>query len=111
MIRGALEQWSAKEDEQLRRKPLVIQELCSDAPRLIHEMLMALNEDPAVALTVHITLAELTKRYEALDVNAAEIISLRLYSGASTKPGAGRAGVGAPMGVLAGRGGCTDRLT
>ena len=71
------------EDERLRRKAVSAEELHAQAPRLIHAMLVRLGEERGTPL--ELTEEAVGAMYRSTGVNLAEVIALRLYTGAPVR--------------------------
>ena len=77
-IPGAFDE-AGKEDTQHRRTALLMESLVDGAPQRIHTMLQNLAEDRGMPFDL--TLRDIENEYKKLNVNIAELLALRLYTG------------------------------
>ena len=78
-IIGACDKDSGKEDLQHRREAISIEDLDKEAPNRIHKMLADLAHERNLDFVL--TVGDLTAAYANLNVNLAELLGLRLYTG------------------------------
>ena len=78
-IIGACDKDSGQEDLHHRREAISIEDLDKEAPNRIHKMLADLAQERN--LDFALTVEDLTSAYENLNVNLAELLGLRLYTG------------------------------
>ena len=78
-IIGACDKDSGQEDLHHRREAISIVDLHKEAPNRIHKMLADLAHERNLDFVL--TVGDLTAAYANLNVNLAELLGLRLYTG------------------------------